>query len=88
MRSLCGCGFYTWAVAVMSIWRPAAPSTSGGSSVCESDSSHVSDFTTENISTGSEAEVQLLLDRLKAPQRSELTRKRVIRKNLSSSHHI
>ena len=65
----------------------SAPSTSGGSSVCESDSSHVSDFTTENISTGSEAEVQSLLDRLKAPQRSELTRKRVIRKNLSSSHH-
>ena len=39
---------------------PSAPSTSGGSSVCESDSSHVSDFTTENISKGSEAEVQSL----------------------------
>ena len=44
-----------------------------GSSLSESDSTQVSDLATGNTSTGSESGVQSLLDRLKAPQRSELT---------------
>ena len=46
-----------------------------GSSLSESDSTQVSDLVTGNTSTGSESEVQSLLDRLKAPQRLELTQK-------------
>ena len=46
-----------------------------GSSLSESDSTQVSDLVTGNTSTASESGVQSLLDRLKASQRSELTRK-------------
>ena len=64
------------------------PGTSGGggSSVSETESESTQTGPTSTqagpTSTGSEPP---LLDRLKAPARSELTRKRVIRKNLSAS---
>ena len=74
-------------VGHVSIWRrrrpdlPCEPGTSGsgGSSVSETESESTQAGAT---STGSEPS---FLDRLKAPMRSELTRKRVIRKNLSAS---
>ena len=49
-----------------------------GSSLSESDSTQVSNLVTGNTSTGSELGVQSLPDRLKGPQRSEVTRKRTI----------
>jgi len=51
---------------------------SSGPSLSESDSTQVSDLATGNTSTGSESGVQTLFDRLKAPQRSELTWKHMI----------
>ena len=48
------------------------------SSLSESARTQVSDIVTGNTSTGSESGVKLLLDLLKAPQRWELTQKRMI----------
>ena len=58
--------------------------TSCSSSVSEIESESTQVSATGNTSTGQRT---TLLDRLKAPQKLELTRKRIIRKNLLSLHH-
>ena len=58
------------------------------SSVLDGDSDQTSDLPSGSISTDSEPVVPSLLDRLRAPQKSELTRKRALRKNpLSAESH-
>ena len=73
---MCGCGYHGTGFTHVSCTMAALePSASSGSSLSESGSTQVSDLATGNTSTGSEPGVQSLLDLLKAPQRSELTRK-------------
>ena len=77
---------YTCVYTVLQLWRTRVharvlhyePVNRNGSSLSVSDSTQVSNLVTGNTSTGSESGVQTLLDRLKAPQRSELTQKRMI----------